>query len=408
MPRLHAVLIGIISLTVLSLAVATSARAATPKFDAQKIDDIQIGYGVDIGDVDGDGKADILLADKKQFVWYKNPGKAGAAWQKHVMVENLTARDNVCLSAADINGDGKVEVAVGAMWNPGETNKAEQSGSVHYLIRPKDPTQKWEPVKLHHEPTVHRMRWVEVAPKQWQLVVLPLHGRGNKNGEGAGVKIIAYTMPKDGPKGEWKTQTIDDAMHLTHNMDVLHIKRDGDSDIRGLIVAGKEGLRGIMIHEGKWDSRQGNEMFPHAAGEIRALPTTTDDGTNYIATVEPMHGNSVMLYSGKNSEGKPKRTVLIDTFRHGHALAVEDILGAGRPQVIAGWRFPNSDNKVGIKMFVLKNDSGTEFETVSIDDNKMACEDLQLADLDGDGKKDIIAAGRATKNLVIYWNKSEK
>ena len=45
-------------------------------------------------------------------------------------------------------------------------------------------------------------------------------------------------------------------------------------------------------------------------------------------------------------------------------------------------------------------------ETVWIDQDGMACEDLKVADLDGDGKKDIIAAGRSTKNLRIYWNKS--
>ncbi|MEZ5301545.1 MAG: VCBS repeat-containing protein [Verrucomicrobiales bacterium] len=35
----------------------------------------------------------------------------------------------------------------------------------------------------------------------------------------------------------------------------------------------------------------------------------------------------------------------------------------------------------------------------------MACEDLKLADLNGDGRLDVIAAGRATNNVVIYWNK---
>ena len=43
-----------------------------------------------------------------------------------------------------------------------------------------------------------------------------------------------------------------------------------------------------------------------------------------------------------------------------------------------------------------------------IDDNTMACEDLCLADLDGDGKLDVIAAGRATKNVKIYFNQGVK
>jgi hypothetical protein len=38
----------------------------------------------------------------------------------------------------------------------------------------------------------------------------------------------------------------------------------------------------------------------------------------------------------------------------------------------------------------------------------MACEDACLADLDGDGKLDIIAAGRATKNVKIYFNEIGK
>jgi hypothetical protein len=43
-----------------------------------------------------------------------------------------------------------------------------------------------------------------------------------------------------------------------------------------------------------------------------------------------------------------------------------------------------------------------------VDDNTMACEDLKLADLNGDGRLDVIAAGRATKNVIIYWNETGK
>ena len=133
-----------------------------------------------------------LLADKKQFVWYRN-----GDWKKFVIAENLTENDNVCIAARDINGDGKVEVAVGAQWNPSETSNAEQSGSVHYLIRPDDPTQLWKAVSLYHEPTIHRMRWLKSSAGKYYLIVAPLHGRGNMNGEGEGVNVIAYEFPAD-------------------------------------------------------------------------------------------------------------------------------------------------------------------------------------------------------------------
>ena len=97
----------------------------------QEIDSsVEIGYGLAIGDVDGDGKEDILLADKKAIVWYRN-----GDWKRHVMAANLTLSDNVCIAARDLDGDGQVEVAVGAQWNPGETADAEKSGAVFYLNR---------------------------------------------------------------------------------------------------------------------------------------------------------------------------------------------------------------------------------------------------------------------------------
>ena len=58
----------------------------------------------------------MLLADAKQIVWYRAPN-----WEKFVMAENLTPKDNVSIAARDLDGDGKAEVAVGAEWNPSDT-----------------------------------------------------------------------------------------------------------------------------------------------------------------------------------------------------------------------------------------------------------------------------------------------
>ena len=39
-----------------------------------------------------------------------------------------------------------------------------------------------------------------------------------------------------------------------------------------------------------------------------------------------------------------------------------------------------------------------------IDEGGMATEDLKVADMNGDGRSDIIACGRSTRNLKIYFN----
>src|SRR5436190_8734241 len=157
------------------LSLAAIANAGP--FKDQTIDDkIQIGYRLAIADVNGDNKTDVLLVDKAQVVWYENP-----SWEKHVIAEKLTAIDHVCIAAQDIDGDGKAEIAVGAGWNPGDTLN---SGAVFYLVPPADRKQMWRPVELHHEPTVHRMWWVNDESGKYTLVVAPLHGRGNKNGAG--------------------------------------------------------------------------------------------------------------------------------------------------------------------------------------------------------------------------------
>lgn len=360
-------------------------RPLMPNFESQVIDaNIEIGYGIEIGDVDGDGNEDILLADKKQFVWYRN-----GDWKRFVLVDNLTDRDNVCIAARDIDGDGMVEIAVGAQWNPGETSDFGASGSVHYLKRPNDPTQLWEPVELYHVPTVHRIRWVRTS-LGYQLVMLPLHGIGNKGGEGEPVEVIAY-QNTNAFQDEWAHSIIDKSMHMTHNFDV--IDKGGPES---LLIGGEEGARVVEFKNDKWSGGKPKNLIisDYGFGEIR-------QGQNFIAGIQPMHGNELVIYP------KPKnRIVITSSLKQGHALAVSDLLGQGTEQVVVGWREENDAGEMGIKLFSTTDPEMEKWESVWIDKNGMACEDLKVTDLNGDGWPDIIAAGRSTKNLKIYWNKS--
>ena len=93
---------------------ALGQAADLPTFRHVTIDDkVRIGYGIAIADMNADKKPDIVLCDARDIAWYQNP-----SWKKHIIVENLTQRDNVCIAVRDIDGDGRAEIAAGAQWNP--------------------------------------------------------------------------------------------------------------------------------------------------------------------------------------------------------------------------------------------------------------------------------------------------
>ena len=384
-----------LALITCTASALVAADVPEPKFRAVTIDDkIQIGYGVTTADVDGDGKTDIVLADKNQFVWYRNP-----KWEKFVLAENLTKLDNVCIAARDIDGDGKAEIAVGAGWNPNDTTN---SGAVFYLVAPKERTNQWEAVALPHVPTIHRMRWVESPKGGFELVSVPLHGYGNKNGVGQGVPIMTYRKPAD-PKQPWETNVLVQQWHKTHNFDVQ--KFPGGASV--LWVAAAEGIFRIARDARQTSTRLMATNNIGGMGEVRA-------GQNgsfmpFFTAIEPMHGTNLTLFaSPKGGSLMWERRVLDATLADGHALACGDLLGLGRDQIVAGWRAMGTKAKVGLKLYTPLATDLKEWRTTLLDDNTMACEDLCLADLNGDGKLDIIAAGRATKNVKIYFNESAR
>lgn len=379
----------------LLFAPAIGYSEAPPQFqwDEVEIDEIEIGYGLALRDVDGDKDIDIILADKSTVQWYENPG-----WEKHVIARDLTERDNVCIAAQDIDGDGKCEIAIGGQWNFKETIK---DGAVTYLVAPEDRTQPWTPISLPHDPSTHRMHWIRGADDSYTLIVKPLRGKGTLDGVGKGLRILEYFKPED-PTTEWKTRVVGDFLHLSHNFHPVNWDDDPEEE---LIVAAKEGVWHFDRVNDEWKSRQLTEDF---AGELRdgKLP----GGRRFIATVEPMHGTRSAVYiEPEDGKGLWKQTsVLSDALVDGHAVAIDDFLGIGSDQVVVGWRAmhpkePKSDP--GIKFFTPLDDSGTKWREHQISAEELAVEDIKAADLNGDGKADIVAAARQTKNLKIFFSK---
>jgi hypothetical protein len=193
---------------------------------------------------------------------------------------------------------------------------------------------------------------------------------------------------------------------MTHNFDPVQWDTDPAQE---LLIGAREGSFLLDISTGKSSLLQLGGDQSGGAGEIR-LGRLGQNG-RFFATVEPMHGTNLVVYSepANKSEKLWQRHVLDSTLIDGHALACGDLIGAGKDQIVVGWRAMNKPGaRVGIKLFSSQDETGEKWEQTLVDDNTMACEDLCLADLNGDGKLDIVAAGRGTKNVKIYFNETNK
>lgn len=190
---------------------------------------------------------------------------------------------------------------------------------------------------------------------------------------------------------------------MTHNFDLIQWDEDATDEF---LIGGLEGVFASNWVDGAMQLQMIGDGQGGGAGEVRAgkLP----DGNRFITSIEPMHGTSVAVYTSDNNSqgGKWKRQVIEDQLVDGHAVACADLLGTGSDQIAIGWRAMRNPNvPVGIQLYTPTKSDGSEWKVDTIDDNKMACEDLKVADLNGDGKLDIIASGRRSQNVIIYWNR---
>jgi hypothetical protein len=383
------------------LLLCGSASAAPPAFETVELekDFCKVAcYAVSLADVDGDGKQDIVAVTEDKVLWYQAPD-----WKRRVIIEEQTERDNVCIAPYDIDGDGKVDFALGAGWT--------KIGTIQWLARGKTLDEKWTVHTIGREGWTHRMRFANVLGKdRKQLVVSPLNATENPKG----VRLTAFEIPADPKADAWQRTVLDESLNRLHNHWHLDISGDG---VDTTLTASQEGLFLIRRDEsGGFAKRKvgsgaiADKPDLSGAGEVKV--GTLGDGRPFAATIEPMHGNIMAIYTAPPDlpEGQlATRVQLDDTFKQGHAIGVADLNGDGRDEVVAGFREPGSGPIKGPGVYIYESDdaTGAKWTKQILDDGGMAVEDLIISDLNGDGKPDIVAGGRATKNLRLYINKGK-
>ncbi|MCA9128309.1 MAG: VCBS repeat-containing protein [Planctomycetales bacterium] len=365
---------------------------------------LQVGYAVRAVDVNADGRLDIAIVDSKRILWLENP-----SWQEHVVYETPDAKfDNVCFAPFDINGDGHMDFALGADWQFGNS---DSGGTIGWLEHRQE--GPWVYRQIASEPTTHRMNWVDVrGDGQSALVVAPLKGRGSRapGFDQVGIRLLEFSPGRDPADETWERRVITDELHVMHNFDVTDLDADGRDD---LVTASYEGATWLRFSDSgtaiakRLGSGQDEAPPKKGASEIRLGRLSSS--RPYLGTVEPWHGDKVVVYvapdNWQHQDNLWDRHVLDDQLAWGHAVACANLDEDPDEELIIGVRDNQNDQyRCGLRIYDPVDAAQGQWVRQIVDPGGVAIEDLTTADLDADGDIDIIAVGRATHNVRIYWN----
>lgn len=331
------------------------------------------GYQVTAADVNGDGKTDLiaLASGMSELVWFEGP-----AWKRHVLATGLNRMIN--LAAADVDGDRIPEIVIAHEF---QNEAARSIGIVSLLTHDGDPTKPWKVREIDRLTTSHRIRSASIDGKI-VFINAPLTGA-----KAAGPDYRDHTPLVMYRAGEWKREVIS-----TEDEGVVH----------GLWVGRWRSKQDVIltssfkgIHRYEWTGKRWKRNRI-AAGDPAPWPRSGSSeiapGDGWYASLEPWHGNQVVVY-----KGPWERKVIEDKLVDGHVLLTADVDGDGKREILAGFRGQ------GRSVYLYRLDKGQWIREI-VDNGGMAAAGCAIADLNGDGRADIACIGSATANLKWYEN----
>ena len=381
-------------------AAASSLRGAAPagpvEFTPHEIDaSFRGGYSVAVADFNKDGKPDVVAnsLQVQELAWYENP-----SWERHVIVGGTQQIVNEAM--ADVDGDGIPEIAFQSSF----AMQAVNSAGLNWFAKANgDPRQPWTVQKIDEFPTSHHVAWADLdGDGKKELINAPLIGE----------KSLAPTYDQDkasvfwySPK-DWKRHTV-----TTDIPGIIHRVRPVAWDPgkrEQFLVASFEGIA-LYRPSGSGDNLKFEKQLL-SPGHVEKAPRLgasdvrvgRSDGKRFLASVEPWHGNEVVVYTDKG--GTWERRVIFDKVSSGHEIAVADLNGDGRDDLVA-----NDNGRVteqrpdatpGVHVFFAPADPATgEWQYRRIE-SKAAMNGCVAADMNGDRRIDLVCTGAGG---VIRW-----
>jgi hypothetical protein len=190
---------------------------------------------------------------------------------------------------------------------------------------------------------------------------------------------------------DWKRQSIPVANRgVVHGILVADWNKDGRDDV---LTAGFSGIDAYQWKGKQWQRTQiakgAPDAWPKSGSSDVAIGRLGKQ--RFVAAIEPWHGSMVAVYDGKERQ-------LIDTsLTDGHTIVTADLDGDGRDEIIAGCR-------AGPKAVFVYRFEGKQWTRRVLDEGGMPAAACVALDLNGDKRVDIACIGSASQELKWYEN----
>lgn len=394
------VLLSLLLLLSLELSRALSQEFKLHSFERQRLTDGYFSEGANAGDINGDGKMDIVSGP----YWYEGPDFR----RKHEIYPAKPQNregyaDNFFSWVYDFNGDGRNDVLVVGF--PGKAAYVYENPGKHGFDKP------WTKHEVLKSVSNESPQFVNVVGDGQPELVCSSEGRFG----------YASFEPKEGFK-PWtfhNVSVMEAPKPFGHGLGIGDVNGDGLPDI--LIAAGWFEQPKMKADAVRWEFHPVAFSDSYGGAEMHVYDVD-GDGLNDVITSLAAHDFGLAWYRQVNANGKTtfeKRLIMGNkpadnpfgvVFSELHSLALVDMDGDGLKDIITGKTYyshhkgsPMWDAGAVVYWFKLeRTKAGAEWIPHKIDDVAGIGRQVSIADVNGDKLPDVVLGGMVGVHVLTH------